>query len=214
MSWRSGAGDIESKIVAREADVVGKPQRFESLTMETMSDDAKAFLNEMMSRYPAPADGKPRPIPTTFAVMLRHPELCRQQTNITGFYNARSELSLREREIAILSVAWHCGSPFVFGEHVGLAKQGGLTPEEIERLTQGSAASGWSAHERAIIKGVEEMMSNHLVSDETWGELSKTWSDKQLLEFPGVVGQFFCSCLQQNSVRTRLSSHNVGLRQR
>jgi alkylhydroperoxidase family enzyme len=207
------AGEIETEINAREAEIIGKPQRFVSLSLEDLDDDAKAFLVELAAKYPMPADAKPRPLPTTYQVMLRHPELCRQQSKATGFY-AHAELPFRDRELAILRVAWHCGAPFVFGEHIDLAKNhAGMTAEELDRITQGADAPGWSAHERAIIKGVEELISNHIVSDETWAELAKTWTERQLMEFPAIVGQYFCSCLVQNSMRTRLSETNIGLRQ-
>ena len=81
----------------------------------------------------------------------------------------KGALSPRERELAILRVDWLCGAPFEWGEHVDIAKRYGVSREEIERVTQGSSAPGWSEHERAILKGVEESLANYMISDADLG---------------------------------------------
>jgi 4-carboxymuconolactone decarboxylase len=126
----------------------------------------------------------------------------------------RGELSPRERELAILRVGWWCGAPYEWGEHVTVAKRYGITADEIERITQGSAAAGWSEHEWAILRGVEELLGEQMISDATWAVLAKRWNERQLIEFPVLVGQYFAVALQQNSLRVRLDAGNSGLRER
>ena len=48
----------------------------------------------------------------------------------------------------------------------------------------------------------------------TWEVLARTWNERQLMEFPVLVGQYFLTALQQNSLRVRLDKNNIGLRQR
>ena len=63
-------------------------------------------------------------------------------------------MTVRERELAVLRVAWLCRAPYEWGEHVELAKLCGVSAEEIERVTQGSSAAGWSDHECALLLAV------------------------------------------------------------
>lgn len=47
--------------------------------------------------------------------------------------------------------------------------------------------------------------------DATWAVLAESWSEKQLLEFPAVVGAYVAIAFQHNSVRMRLARDNPGL---
>lgn len=194
---------------AREADIVGKPQRIKSLTPDEFDADAKAMVMKLRATLGLGT----QEIPAVFGLMLRHPGLFRCQMDM-GVQLFKGEISPRERELAVLRVGWLCRAPYEWGEHVDIAKRYGISAEEIERVTQGSSASGWSEHDRAIIKGAEELLGNQMISDATWNVLAKTWTERQLVEFPMLVGQYYATALQQNTLRVRLAEDNPGLRHR
>ncbi|HET8711442.1 MAG TPA: carboxymuconolactone decarboxylase family protein [Spongiibacteraceae bacterium] len=146
--------------------------------------------------------------------MLRHPDLFTAQTDIGIQLLGNGTLTPRDRELAILRIGWLCQAPYEWGEHVHVAKAVGITSEEIERVTQGSSAPGWSEHERAIMRAVEELHANAIISDETWATLAKTLNDKQLIELPIVIGQYQTVAYYQNSLRLRLHDGNLGLKAR
>jgi alkylhydroperoxidase family enzyme len=126
---------------------------------------------------------------------------------------AKGELSAREREITIIRTTWLCGSPNPYGEHVEMGRTIGMTEDELRRLTIGSAAPGWSDHERNLLRAVEELCERHAISDEVWDTLARVWTDKQQIEFPAVVGQYIASAIMHNTLRTRISERNKGLAQ-
>jgi alkylhydroperoxidase family enzyme len=196
-------------IDAREAEILGKPQRIASLTPDAFDEHAKELVVEIRKTLGL----ETAEIPAVFGLMLKHPGLFRCQIDMAVqlFHGA---ISPRERELAILRVDWLCGAPFGWGEHVDIARRHGVSSEEIERVTQGSSAPGWSRHDRAILQGVEELLGNYMISDETWDVLALTWTERQLLEFPILVGQYVATDLQQNSLRVRLGEANRGLRHR
>lgn len=198
-----------AEIDAREAEVVGKGPRVQPLTPEEFDEDAMALVVDIRKALGLDTDA----IPEVFGVMLRHPTLfrCQMETGIAFFKGA---IPPRERELAVLRVGWWCRAPYEWGEHVDIGKRYGITDEEVERVTQGSAAPGWSDHDRAILQGVEELLGNQALSDATWDMLSRTWDEKQLLEFPMLVGEYFRLALQQNMLRVRLADDNPGLRHR
>ncbi|MET0365326.1 MAG: carboxymuconolactone decarboxylase family protein [Sphingobium sp.] len=193
----------------REAEITGKPQRIEPLCEEEFSAEARALVTDIRATLGATTTA----IPEVFGVMLRHPRLfkCQMDAGIVFF---QGEIPPRERELAVLRVAWWCKAPYEWGEHVDIAKRYGVTDEEVERITAGSDAPGWSDHDRAIIRGVEELLGDQMLSDATWDELAKAWTETQLVEFPALVGAYFATALQQNSLRVRLASDNPGLRHR
>jgi 4-carboxymuconolactone decarboxylase len=203
---RGASFDID----AREADIIGKPQRISALAPEEFDEDAKALVVRIRQTLGLGTAA----IPEVFGLMLRHPGLFRCQVEMGIQLLGKCALSARERELAVLRVGWWCRAPYEWGEHVDIAKRYGVTAEEVERITRGSSAPGWSEHERAILRGVEELLGNQMISDETWATLARTWNERQLLEFPVVVGQYFATALQQNSLRVRLAADNEGLRKR
>jgi 4-carboxymuconolactone decarboxylase len=193
----------------RESQIIGKPQRISALKSDDFDADAAALVVRIRQSLGLGTDK----IPEVFGLMLRHPGLFRCQIDM-GIQLFQGELSARERELAILRVGWWCRAPYEWGEHVAIAKRCGVSVEEIERITQGSSAPGWSEHERAILRAVEELLGTQMIGDSTWETLARTWNDRQLIEFPILVGQYFTTALQQNSLRVPLADDNLGLRQR
>ncbi len=199
----------QADIEAREAEIMGRPPRVQPLRPDEFDEDALALVVDVRKALGLGTDA----IPEVFGVMLKHPALfrCQMETGIAFFNGA---IPPRERELVVLRVGWWCRAPYEWGEHVDIAKRYGVTDAEVERVTQGSTAPGWGEHDRAILKGVEELLGDQALSDATWDALARTWSEKQLLELPMLVGEYFRLALQQNSLRVRLADDNPGLRHR
>ena len=204
-----GGWDPEA-LAARDAEIHGKPQRIEPLAPDGMGSDLEALIEEVQVSIGA---YKPPVVHEYFRTIAKHPEIFRCQMRM-GAVLFTGRLSPRERELAVLRIAWLLGAPYEWGEHVVIAKRYGATPDEVERVTQGSTAPGWTEHEAAILSGVEELVSRQSLRDETWATLAKTWDEARLIEFPVMVGQYVATALVQNALRIRLSEDNPGLTRR
>jgi 4-carboxymuconolactone decarboxylase len=200
------SGDIN--IDKRMAQVVGDRPRIDPVDEAALPPEAFQLAVEIRAALNIPEDGR---MTESFLMMLNHPELFRAQMAM-GIAVAGGAIPARERELAVLRNAWICGAPYEWGEHVNIGKERcGITTEEVERCTQGSKAEGWTDHERAIMKAVEELHLDYAISDDTWAELAKTWDAKQLTEFPVLVGAYTMTAMQQNSLRYRMDHKNPGL---
>jgi alkylhydroperoxidase family enzyme len=188
----------------REAEILGQPPRIAPLT--TVSEEMKAWVTPLAG-YGENAG----PVPPLYGMLLHNPELLKRFKPMSSHFLAASTLPVHEREIAILRVAWLAQAPYPWGEHCGIGQRAGLTPEEIERITVGSAAPGWSGHERAILSAVEELYADAMISDKTWAILAESWGPGQLVELPILVGQYRSLCGLMNSVRLPLLPGNPGL---
>jgi 4-carboxymuconolactone decarboxylase len=200
----------EADIQAREADILGSPPRIAPLSVDQLDDDARAMAIKLRE-----SAGKTdhSSIPDIFGTMMKHPPLywCQMALGTMLFNGTIPKL---ERELAILLVGWLCRAPYEWGQHVEIAKRYGMAADVIERVTQGSSAAGWSEHEAAILRGVEELLQNQMITDATWDTLARSWSEQQLIEFPSMVGQYVATAYSQNSLRMRLNPENRGLRHR
>jgi alkylhydroperoxidase family enzyme len=153
-------------------------------------------------------------LPEIVRTMLRHPELFAVHTDVGLQLLARGALSLRDRELAVLRIAWLCQAPYEWGEHVIVGKRFGLTSEDIVRIIEGPAAAGLDEHESAILRAVDELHSDAMISDSTWTTLAKRLNERQLIELPIIVGQYQTVAYYQNSLRLRLHTGNRGLKAR
>lgn len=207
----SPVSDAGFDIDAREAEVLGKPQRIAPLDPKEFDEEATALVISVRGSLGLSDHSA---MPPVFGLMLKHPGLFRCQMEMGIQLLGKGVLDPRERELAILRVGWLCRAPFEWGEHVDVAKRYGVTDAEIERVTQGSSAPGWTQHEAAILRGVEELLGNQMISDATWDVLARTWSERQLIEFPTLIGQYVATAYSQNSLRIRLAADNSGLRHR
>jgi len=200
----------DRSIAAREAEILGKPQRVPSLALSDVGQDVWDVVKEIRSSIGL---GTATELPGYTLLMAKHPALLRRQLEMgTSLFNGR--LPARERELAVLRIGWLLQAPYEWGEHVDISQRYGVGKEEIERVTEGSGAPGWTEHEAAILRAVEEMLARQTVSDETWAILAKTWDEQQLIEFPMVVGQYVCIAIVQNTLRVRLETGNPGLTHR
>ncbi len=201
-------------IKAREELILGHPQRMQPLER---NEEAVALAMDYWRKLRKSITGRdeePGPvdkIPEIHFTMLRYPGLWEAITALSVQLSGRGQLSVRERELVILRTGWLCQAPFEWGEHVKFGKGLGITTEEVERVTVGSSAPGWDEHEGALMRAVEELHTQQMISDETWNILSRRLSDTQLFELTVLVGQFTTVAYWQNSLRIPLSEGNAGL---
>lgn len=196
---------------ARDAEVNGKPPRIEPLTENELSPEAMDYCKRLRVSLGIPESGL---IPAVTATMLRHPALNDAQTQMGIMLAGNGTLTPRERELAVLRGAWIMGAPFEWSEHVVIAKRCGLSAEEIERVIEGGRSESWSRHEAALLLAVDELFTRFMISDETWAVLAETWGEKQLMEFPVLVGVYAATAMQQNSLRVRTEGGKPGLTSR
>lgn len=205
-----GVDTVEFDIAERETQVVGEGPRIAPLPGDALDAGAVELVRAVRAGAGAFETAE---VPEYMRTMIRHPELFRCHMEMgTALFNGR--IPPREREIAVLRVGWLCRAPYEWGQHVNVARRVGLTGEEIERARIGSAAPGWSEHEAAILRGVEELIEDKAISDTTWETLARSWDEAQLIEFPMMAGQYVATAFVQNSLRIPLGEGNPGLRHR
>lgn len=192
--------------------MLGKPPRILPIHSETVIKAAQEHTAKLRGTSSNASPVAIADIPEMIVTLIGcHPELYERMADVSVQLLGKTTLPRRDFELLVLRTDWLCQSPYNWGEHVRIAKKFGITSEEIERVTQGSTASGWNPHESALIKAAEELHENAMLSDETWAVLAKNFSEQQLFELIVLVGQFTLVTYVQNSLRLRLSAGNEGL---
>lgn len=110
-------------------------------------------------------------------------------------------LGERLRELVILRIAWNARCAYEWGQHAGLSARLGIPEEDIARVTEGPAAPGWTTLESALLAGVDGLMRSTSVSDETYATLAAELSERQLIDFVFLVGEFVLVAMTLNLFR-------------
>jgi 4-carboxymuconolactone decarboxylase len=122
--------------------------------------------------------------------LAHHPELADAWLTFASYVLRDSTLPPRHRELLILRIGYLCGSEYEWGQHTRIARDVGLTDEEIVRVIEGPDAAGWSSFERTLLRATDELHHDAYVSDRTWGELEARYDTKQLMDVVFTVGEY------------------------
>jgi 4-carboxymuconolactone decarboxylase len=199
-----------AEIQEREEYIRGRPPRLPPLPPEERTERQQELLDEI-SMVVVDGVRKPREDKVALEILIRHAELYKAHMEVAKKYLSDCEMDIRDRELAILRIAWLSRAPFEWGSHVKIGKRNGITSEEIERLIEGSSAPGWSKRDRAIIRAVEELHTDSMITDDTWSDLQAVYNDKKLIELVILAGQYKTVAYYQNSLRLPLPKGNLGL---
>jgi alkylhydroperoxidase family enzyme len=123
-------------------------------------------------------------------MLARYPALAHAFNTFNGHVLFATTLSARQREMLILRVAAVRHAAYEWKQHVVLAADAGLTPDEVARIAQGPGAAEWSPLERAVIGAVDELLSDAKVTDETWEVLAGGFEAEQLMDLVFTVGAY------------------------
>lgn len=191
---------------ARNRQVLEGEERLPFLGEDDLDDRHFAAMERLRVLYGYPEG---MPLAPFFANLAHSPEFFAGYIDLGVTASIHSALPVRVRELAILRTGWLHGAPYLWGEHVHSARDRVLTSEEIERITCGSQAPGWSELDRAVLRAAEELHGDAMIGDETWNVLAAHLDDRQLLELPMLVGHYVLTAYVQNSLRSRLTEHNT-----
>jgi alkylhydroperoxidase family enzyme len=122
--------------------------------------------------------------------MAQHPKLMKRWLVFANHVLLKSTISGRDRELAILRAGWRCHAPYEWGQHVVISRREGITDEEIARIAEGPAAPGWTPHDAAILRAVDELHDTSTISDATWATLTETYDRQQCMDLVFAIGQY------------------------
>src|SRR4051794_39133340 len=158
--------------------------RVKRLPPEQWSEELEQMLNVSLPGMRPLAES---PWLTTLA---HNPQLMRRFGPLANYLLFKGRLAGRHRELLILRTGWVCRAPYEWSEHVGIAKQAGLTDGEIEQVVIGPDDPAWNPLEAALLRAVDELHRDSVVSDETWAVLAQDFDEPALIELLMVVGMY------------------------
>ena len=140
-----------------------------------------------------------------YTTLAHHTELYNKWSGLGRFILNGSSLQPRHREILMLRMGWLCQSEYEWAQHARIAtSSAGMTDDEIHRIAVGPQAPGWTEFERSLLKMVDELRYDAMVSDATWNALRKEYSDQKMMEALYTAAQYQLVSMALNSLGIQL----------
>jgi alkylhydroperoxidase family enzyme len=143
-------------------------------------------------RHPFPVldDTRPRGR-NALGTLAQHPALARAFHTFNGHVLYASTISVRQRELLVLRVAARRSAQYEWRQHevIGIC-DAGLTQDEIDRVADGPDAPEWSPLDRALLRAVDELIGDGVVTDATWATLAAELDTEQLMDVVFTIGAY------------------------
>ncbi|MGW3355226.1 carboxymuconolactone decarboxylase family protein [Streptomyces bungoensis] len=156
---------------------------------------------ELLAPIPRDTDGT---LAHVFTTLVRHPGLFRHFLPFGSHLLRDGRLPDRSRELLILRTACNTRAGYEWGRHVPLARDAGLTDEEIRRVGAGPDAEGWPPADARLLRAADELHRDATLSSATWSALATDHDEAQLIEITMLVGQYHMVAFFLNSAGTPL----------
>jgi len=117
-----------------------------------------------------------------FLTLGRHRRLFHAWLWFAGRLMPGGRLPRRESELVILRVAHLRGCRYEWEHHVRLGHRAGLGPADIDRVTQGPGAEGWTPRERALLTAADRLHHHRDFDDDTWRLLREHLTEPECIE--------------------------------
>ena len=121
------------------------------------------------------------------------------------------KLPARDRELVVLRTGWRTQAAYEWGQHVGIARDAGISDEEIRCIVAGPSAPGWTSQDAAVLRAVDELDGEHCISDATWNDLSETLDERQMIELTMLSGHYAMLAGTLNSLGVQAERSLPGL---
>jgi alkylhydroperoxidase family enzyme len=150
--------------------------------------------------------------PNLFRTLVRHPGLMKRVNAMGGELLLRGVLSPREREAAILRVAYVSRCQYERSHHQASALKCGLSTDEVDWLTSASPTGADRDPVLAAIRAaVDALAADYTLSDELWERLSDRYGERDLLELLLLVGFYLMLAGVANTLKVPQDSETFAI---
>jgi alkylhydroperoxidase family enzyme len=145
-----------------------------------------------------------RPPPNVLRTLANHRELFPAMMPLLA-YVAGDVLPARDREIVILRTAWRAQAPYIWAHHHPAGRAAGLSSAEIAWIAS-AESGGWTPFELALVRAVDELHTESVISTETWWSIGERYGQDQALELMVLAGTYRTLAYVLNSCRVPIDT--------
>ena len=176
--------------------LIGRSARITPLEPPEWSPEVRQWLDR---------SGSGRPVAAIYRTYARHLAMDQPRTLVSEHIRQTSTLSPRTRELLIMRIGLLCRSEYEWAAHAPAGRRAGMTDADVQRLIAGPDAPG-NAADTPLLRAVDELYRDDVVSDATWKALAATLDTKQLLDVLTTIGGYRMVSMALNTFGVQLES--------
>src|ERR1700678_163629 len=134
-----------------------------------------------------------------FNATLYSPEICGSFLTLQKIEEEQTSLSKRTRQVVILTVGSVWKAPYEIYAHSAAAAKLGLSAGHIEALAAGHTADGLTEEELVAQRFTCQLISEHVMDDDTYAEAREAFGDRGLVEMLTLIGCYLSVCALLNA---------------
>ncbi|WP_020417806.1 carboxymuconolactone decarboxylase family protein [Amycolatopsis sp. ATCC 39116] len=143
--------------------------------------------SEVADRIRARRGGRLTPLD---GMLLHSPPFADGWNNLLGAIRGQGTLPGDLRELAVLRVAELNGAEYEWAAHEPVAKEEGMTVEQIAALREGGDRSVLDGRQRAVLDYTDAMTRRIRVPDELFAALREHFDDREIVELTVTIGAY------------------------
>jgi 4-carboxymuconolactone decarboxylase len=146
-----------------------------------------AGTDEVADRIRARRGGQLTPLD---GMLLHSPPIADGWNSLLGAVRERSTLPAEIRELAILRVAALNGAEYEWAAHEPIARQEGVTTEQLAVLRDGGDQSPLDDRQRSVFAYTDAMTRDVSVADTLFRQLHEFFDHRQIVELTATVAGY------------------------
>lgn len=144
------------------------------------------------------------------ALLVRNPRLAEAFLTFNRYLLYESSLDERTKELVVLRTSLLLNSEYEWSQHVLLARQCGISDNEIDALMEGPDHDSWSADDRDLLRCVDDLVGTGHIDDATFEALRSRFDEEAILELVFTIGGYATMALAFNVARLPLDDGMEG----
>lgn len=145
-----------------------------------------------------------------YRTLAHHVDLYNRWSPLGQVLLNNQSISPRHRELAMLRMGWLCQSPYEWSQHARIAKaSAGISEAEVRAIAAAPDSPAWSDIDRAVLKMADELRYDAIISDATWADLRKVYTDPQVMELLFTAAQYQLVSMALNTLGIQVEPEAV-----
>jgi 4-carboxymuconolactone decarboxylase len=174
--------DVPYQVTAVKSDerLIGKKARVLPIEPADWTPEVRKWLDPR---------GSGRSVAAIYRTYAHHLKMDIPRTAVSEHIRGRSTLSPVIRELLIMRIGWLCRSEYEWAAHAPAGRRAGMTEADVQHIMAGPG-SGADAATDALLRAVDELYRDDVISDATWNALASRFDTRQMLDVLTTTGGY------------------------
>lgn len=142
-----------------------------------------------------------------FRVLGRAKGLSHGWLHFAGRMMPGGKLPRTDTELVINRVAYLADCAYEVAHHRAMGKRVGLTDAELDRVSEGPDAHGWTPRQATLLTAVDELDATGDLSDDTWERVRSELDERETIEFVMLTAHYRMLATTITTLRVPLDTH-------